>query len=218
MIRFAHNVIDKAKNIKQLKDTIAKNREFFPDAPAYIAFFSNDKEYKLDLSSLENVKTRYGGPNTGHKAGCFNGMFTAMHLAFDDSKDGDIVIFSHEDVSIQRIDLLQPYLKKLQDGAYSIIVRKPAWIDESTYIMFDTLLIRIGDDTRGMFNSMQWLNNEKELPFFGSSYCPEMNFGKYLYKRLFIKPGAILEIPYPAPTWGKQNHGFYHIGGREDYK
>ena len=144
--------------------------------------------------------------NGGHKFGALKAMIKAVYLAKDISSD--LIIFSHDDVYINDIELLNKNIELLDQ--YDIIVRRPEQA-EKNYFMFDSFIIKT-EIAKLIFNKkLNLTKNNIPLDFRGSP-CPEKYFGDLILR--FIPIEKVKIIDYNHETWGNTELGFFHIPGR----
>jgi hypothetical protein len=169
-VAFAHNVFDR---FKTLKETINREREFFPDSDVFIACNSrnNDDFFK----TIKNCYVKYYIETPEHKIGCVNGLLLACNIALE--HDFDILIFSHDDVRINSkyFDIV---MKNINDvlNDFDIIYRNPISYG-SEYAMMEAVYMN-RKAVEVLFSKKILLKNESEIGYYlkTMSICPELWF------------------------------------------
>lgn len=189
------------KNLKILKSTINNNLKFFPDSKIYIA--TNDKNVFNYFYDTNIICEQFSNDNQGHQTACYNSIIYGMHMIIKYEKifnDNDIVIFSHEDVYIKDLTLLNNAINKFKKG-FDIVCRKYEGTkngEKFDYYMNDAFLIK--------------KNRIKEI--FGKSKMKTIYSGmfcEYEFTQI-IQSFKIFYIPYHSHSTHKDSElGFYHI-------
>jgi hypothetical protein len=131
-IAFCHNVYDR---IKTLSNTIAVEKELFPDSIISVAY--NNKAIENNIISNENIDEAVYFKQEVHKIGCVNGLILSIQQILD--QDFDIAIFSHDDVYINKdyIDVFNKNINDIYNGYYDIICRSPEKL--GNYVMMESI-------------------------------------------------------------------------------
>lgn len=180
---FAHNVYNR---LKTLKETILVEKNIFPDASISVA--CNDMFINI-FQEITNFSIVLFDEKP-HKIGCVNGCILSIKKLLD--TDFDVLIFSHDDVSIntEQLDVLMKNINYIESGEYDVICRKPIgwekyYMMEVFYMSKKTALM--------LFENIDILKSEKEIPLdFRRSVSPEV----WLYNLISNKNLNILEIEY----------------------
>jgi hypothetical protein len=199
---FAHNVF---KRHKQLIKTISNNRKLIDDIKTIIVSNGNFLSY-FKYNKVKKIKFYQFVKNGGHKLGALKTMLKAVSLAKE--FNSDLIIFSHDDVYINDIELLNKNIEFLNE--YDVVIRRPKQMDEN-YFMFDAFMIKT-KVAKLIFNKKFKLT-KKSIPLdFRGSPCPEKYFGNLILR--FIPIHKIKIVDYKDETWGNTDLGFFHIPGR----
>jgi len=168
---FAHNNWIRTKT---LKETMLKELTHFPNAKFVISYnvemsFKNFSEF--DLSKI------YFGPNNGHKLGSLNGAIYAMKNATMIADDNDIIVFSHDDVYLNDIDLFNKNILLMEK--YEFVGRQkvgPFSTIDKPYIMLGSFIT--GKKGASIIGNAKTLADESALPKDNkNSFSPELYFG-----------------------------------------
>jgi hypothetical protein len=176
---FAHNV---NVRMKTLKDTILVEKSIFPDANISIAYndiFSNIFE---DISNFQSIKFN----EKEHKIGCVDGCILSIKQLLN--TDSDIIIFSHDDVRINKeyLSIFNFQIEEMINNNYDIICRKAENFGD--YYMMECFFIK-KETAIKLFSNLETLKNENEIPVdYRGSYSPEVwLFNLFNNKDLKIK-------------------------------
>lgn len=140
--------------------------------------------------------------------GCLNCLISSVQMAVDDSEidDDDIIIFKHETVYINDMNLLRKAIGKILDG-YDIVMRfwllYPIKKDEPRVGFYhtDAIIMKVFAARKIFHNHPlieSWTRNFK--------YAEE-----YVTKFLLPKFQNVFTVPYYHHTHGDSELGFYHI-------
>jgi hypothetical protein len=104
-IVFAHNVYDR---LKTLNYTILTEKSIFPDAHVSVACNGTFVNIFKDVTNFSVI----GFDEKPHKIGCVNGCILSIQQLLN--VDFDVLIFSHDDVYINKI-YLDVFYKNIDD-------------------------------------------------------------------------------------------------------
>ena len=154
---------------------------------------------KPSLQSTKNITYAYHGPNKGWQSGAFNGFLSCCKQA----KILGIkkLIFSHDDVFIDRPKLLEWYYNQLNN--YNFITRKPLRVTiekSSEYLMIDCCML--DEKAIDMFSSIDFKEEKDFFPL--NSFSVEFTIGS------LVKELKVLKVPYDSETYGQNELGFFH--------
>lgn len=209
-ICFAHNVYDR-KDL--LLENISKNLSFFPNSEIIIS--TNNPNINFNEPY---IKYFYFGENQGHALGALNSMLLVMNKAIE--LDSEIIVFSHDDLYINNIDLFNKSIEILNNK--EMVIRrftgdsdkKHEW---EKYFMFDCFIIT-KQFAQKVFSKIDIITNKYSLPRdYRCGPCPEIYFGKLISS--FIDISNIDIVDYPHCTWYDTELGFYHYPSNDtEYK
>jgi len=191
-------------NLHTLLNTIKNNFAICPNTKAiYIATNdSNVLEYFHSVA-IKNIICEKFADNQGHQTSCYNSIIYGMHMVIkheENNDDNDIVIYSHEDVYINDIQLFNNSLKKLNQG-YDIVCRKYMGTmkgESLDYYMNDAFLIR----------------KRKINEIFGKYSQQTIHVGMFCENEFtkIIQNYNVFSFPYYLHSTHKDSElGFYHI-------
>lgn len=186
-ISFAHNVYDRAQS---LRNTIAIERSYFPEAKIYVAY--NNKAIEKELFAIPDVKYFYF-PESTHKIGCTNGAIHSIKMALETMPD--VIIFSHDDVYISDINVVREHIENIKKG-YDFIGRSPQNLPDigTDYIMMEAMFFSyVG--ARNIYHDMQPFTNEQEInKDLRGSISPEAHMYEIVSEHIPFE--TTLKIPY----------------------
>jgi hypothetical protein len=195
-------------NLQTLLNTIQNNKRLVPTIKKFY-IPTNDINVHNYFCNLKNpdILSCHFEENKGHQTSCFNAIVSGMkmiieHYSCDDSCDDsdDIVIFSHEDVYINDINLFNNAVSKFKQG-YDIVCRLYTGTKKGEpldYYMNDAFYIR-----KSIVKEL--FANETMKPILPGNFC-EKEFTR------IIKDSKIFSIPYYLHSTHKDSElGFYHI-------
>ena len=203
---FAHNVYNR---FKALKNTIDAEIEIFPDSKISVAY--NDTFINL-FSEYKNVKFMGFGERP-HKIGCVNGCILSIKQLLD--ADFDVLIFSHDDVSIvkSKLDVVNKHISSIMTNEYDVICRKPLkYVNNAEifggYYMMEVFYVSKNAAIK-LFRDTTTLKDESEIPVLGTA-SPEV----WLYQLINNGRLKINEIQFLLDENYNDNlanqMGFYH--------
>jgi FkbM family methyltransferase len=190
-------------NLQTLLNTINNNKSLIPNIKQFYIPTNdiNVHNYFCDLND-STIVSHYFGENEGHQTSCFNAIISGMKMVIEhqDENEDDIVIFSHEDVYINDINLFNNAINKFQKG-YDIVCRiytgtkKGETLD---YYMNDGFYIR-----KKIIKKI--FEQESMKSILPGNFC-EKEFTR------IITGSNIFSIPYYLHSTHKDSElGFYHI-------
>ncbi|MCK9416550.1 hypothetical protein M0Q97_07835 [Candidatus Dojkabacteria bacterium] len=204
-ISFAHNVQNRHETLRK---TIEMELSLYPNSNVCVAY--NDNSFNLNyFNDLKNIKfIKYVGE--GHKIGCVNGCIVSIKESLND--DSDIIVFSHDDVSInpEYITTFNINLLNILTNKFDIICRNPHSYGNNYYMMEGFFLRKKIAET--IFENINIIKDINNLPKdIKSSPSPEV----WLFNILNYKNFNINCINYLHSTDGYnevlgKNLGFYH--------
>jgi hypothetical protein len=204
-ISFAHNVQNR---VMTLRETITMEQQFFSNAKINVAY--NDKSFnKSFFQDKKNINFRYY-LGEGHKIGCTNGCIMSIQNSLLD--DTDIIIFTHDDVSINPmyIHKVKENVTKILNNEVDVICRKPHNYGNNYVMMEGFFMNRKAAEL--IFSNLSLLRNDAELPLDGrGSPSPEVWLFNVLNNsnvRLEVK-----EYEHSNNNYNKvlaEGLGFYH--------
>jgi hypothetical protein len=200
----AYNNLNCLLNTIQVNNKILENIKHFyiptNDIQIY-NYFQNQKEY-------DNITCNFYCENQGHQLSCYNCIIAGMKmlLLYDNEKNNDIIIFSHEDCYLNNISLFNKAVNKLK--TYDIVCREfnTKNKNKQNYYINDTFIINknVIDYT---FQHLEILNN------FENENNPKNRFCEFFFSKTISKLN-IFSILYNHTTWDNTELGFYHIPSR----
>jgi len=206
-IGFAHNV---HKRLQILKETILIEKELFPECYTSVAY--NDLFINI-FNEINNVEFTKFNDNT-HKIGCTNGSVLSVKPLLD--KPVDIIIFSHDDVKINKdyLSVLMNHIDNILNKNYDIVCRNPKNFYGSNYYMM-VALIMSKEAAIKIFEKQETITKEEDLPRdFFTSLSPEV----WLFNIINDKNLNIKVIPYENKNDDHEYNknlgeamGYYHI-------
>lgn len=188
-IVFAHNVYNR---FQTLKNTISAERNHFPDSKIAVAHNDTFKNIFTEFNDIQFIE--FG--EKPHKIGCVNGCILSIQQLMN--TDFDVLIFSHDDVSIININVVNKHIEDIISGKYDVICRKPLSYNGLTeifggYYMMETVYFSKNAVLK-LFTDIKTLKDENEIPtpISGGSISPEVWF----YKLINNKELKINEIRF----------------------
>lgn len=180
------------------------------------------KKIFLATNDPKNLKVTIGGKSPvaellvqrGKQLDCLNCIIRSIRNVVNDpeSLDDDIILFKHESVYINDMNLVQKAIAKIRSG-YDCVAKY--WLGFShtytpgrlnDYYHSDSFYLRVGA-ARPIFK------DHPVLPSFTEDYqfCEE-----YLTKHLFSRIPSIYRIDYHHSSWKDNELGLFHIPRYED--
>lgn len=154
-IAFCHNIYDR---VKTLGHTISIEKELFSDIIISVAY--NNKIIENEIINNKNINKSVYFEQESHKIGCVNGLILSIQQILD--QDFDIVIFSHDDVYINKYynDVFNKNISDIYLGNYDVICRSPEKL--GNYIMMESIFFSKKTVLK-LFNNIKTLSNENEI-------------------------------------------------------
>lgn len=212
-IIISHNIYN---TVEPLKHTIEIEKSIFPKAEIYV---SSNGVKNIDI---KNVNFRFHIKNLGWALGAFNTMIDSIKFATE-STEGDILLFSHDDVEICNSNKVLYLINKIYSGEYDVVVRSHEgdyYMEGHPYYMIESVLFNF-KKAKEIFKSIPIIFN---LPISytkrtgpNGTPCIEMKFAE------LIKDLKILELPFKENVREETDMGFINIwsvpgnGGKERY-
>jgi len=194
-------------NLDTLIKTIENNNKMLSNIKAFY-ITTNDQNVLnyFDKLNCDKIKCKKFADNQGHQTSCFNAIISGMKMLIenDDDKgnDDDIVIFSHEDVYVNNIDLFNNSINKFKKGV-DIVCRKYEGTKKGEaldYYMNDGFLIK-RNKVKEIFENTNMMTTDD----INKSFC-ENEFTKIISKY------NVFSIPYHSHSTHRDSElGFYHI-------
>lgn len=190
-------------NLNVLNNTIKNNLDLFPNTKA-IYISTNDTNVLNYFNALNDpiIRCQKFADNQGHQTSCFNAIISGMKMVidYDNDDDDDIVVFSHEDVFINDINLFNNSISKFNKGV-DIVCRKYEGTKKGEsldYYMNDAFLIK--------------KNKIKDI--FGNTDMMTIHIGMFCENEFtkIIKNYNVFSFPYHNHSTHKDSElGFHHI-------
>lgn len=191
-----------------LKLNIERDMQLIPYKKIYLC--TNDPK-NLDLTFGDQIPICELIETRNKQLDCLNCIISTINSAINDKdcKDDDIIIFKHESVFINDMNLVRQAIGKILDG-YDMVIKY--WIGFESipstslkdYFHTDSFYLKVG-------SARQFLKNHPLVLNFTSDYqfCEE-----YFTKHIVSKLPAVYKIEYQHSSWKDNELGFYHIPSR----
>jgi hypothetical protein len=208
-IVFVHNVYNRPKT---LLETIQKEIKHFPESEFVIAY---NNDINIDTFKQQTFGSRVHPiyfTQRPHKIGCVNGFALGVKKAL--SLHPDVIIFSHDDVSISEdyIDVYKHNISLVGDGCYDIVCRSPKFNYGTNYFMMEGIFMN-GSFIKVIETVLNPIKEESQIPKdIRNSYSPEV----FLFNCFNNKTTKILNHQYDNSSdtfYNKQlgeKMGMYH--------
>lgn len=197
-------------NSKTLLETINNNNKLLKNIKHFY-IPTNDRNiytYFQNQTDYDNITCEFYCENQGHQLSCYNCIIAGMKmlLLYDNEKNDDIIIFSHEDCYLNDLSLFNKAVNKLQ--TYDIVCREYEAKNQGrlNYYMNDTFIIK-KNVIYDVFNNLDILKN------FNEEINPKNRFCEFFFSKNISKL-KIFSILYNHTTWEDTELGFYHIPSR----
>lgn len=197
-------------NLNTLLDTINNNNKLLKNIKHFY-IPTNDKNiynYFQSQTYYDNITCHFYCENQGHQLSCYNCIIAGMKmlLSYDNEKNDDIIIFSHEDCYLNDLSLFNKAIDKLK--TYDIVCREYEAKNQGrpNYYMNDTFITN-KNVIYNTFNNLYILKN------FNEENNPKNRFCEFFFSKIISKLN-IFSILYNHTTWDNTELGFYHIPSR----
>lgn len=177
-------------------------------------FLSTNDANNLDLIFRNQIPVSEFIEARNKQLDCLNCIISTINNVINDEEcdDNDIIIFKHESVFVNDMNLVRQAIGKILDG-YDMVVKY--WIGFESipstslkdYYHTDSFYLKVGA-------AREFLKNQPLVLHFTSDYqfCEE-----YFSKHIVSKLPSVYKIEYQHSSWKDNELGFYHIpGGYED--
>jgi len=190
-------------NLNTLLNTIKNNLYFFPDTKAiYIATNDVNVLNYFNNQSNNNIICEKFSDNEGHQTSCFNSIIYGMKMVikYDLNDSDDIVVYSHEDVYINDINLFNNSISKFNKDV-DIVCRRY----EGT---------KKGETMDYYMNDAFFIKKNKIKEIFGECQLKTIHIGMFCENEFtkIIEKFKVFYIPYYNHSTHKDSElGFHHI-------
>ncbi len=198
-----------------LIETINKDLTLVPYKKIFIAT-QDPNNMDLEIDNPKISCTLYEGK--GKQLDCSNSIINSIKLAAKDPEcqDDDIIVFKHESIYINDMNLIKRAINKMMEG-YDMIVRRWTGYPEletlmnrsgiiNGFYMTNVFLIKVST-ARKLFINIYELNQLTN----DYHFCEE-----YFTKHIVKKIPNVYSIDFFGSTWKDNELGFYHIPRYEE--
>lgn len=183
------------RRYEMLKNTVEEEMWLIPFKKIFIV--TNDPQIENNIT-FNNVKPICKLiPERGHQLDCLNCIIDNLKQVISDPEilDDDIILFKHESVFINDMELIKKAISTLLNG-YDMVVRNRSWSGAATDVFF----VKVSA-IREIANN---LSTVTEFPSF-APFC-ELYFTHYIVNHV----RRVYSISYEHSGWGPNELGFYH--------
>jgi hypothetical protein len=195
---------------QMLKSTIEKDLELIPFKKIYLS--TNDhNNLKLTFNNKKPACELLD--RKGKQLDCLNCIISSIKNAVNDadSDPDDIIVFKHESVYINDMQLVKKAIGKIQEGHGGVFKYWIGFENQPSeylkdYYHSDSFYIKVAA-AKLIFSDLPLVNGfTKEYQF-----CEE-----YLTKYIVSKLPNVYKIDYHHSSWKDNELGFFHIGKYEE--